>query len=143
MLFFFLPIQPKQQPSSESTVDTIEWFWTFMIVAKNGRRSLYYRCVGSQGTLRPRPTGLNWITIGVLKPEVTFSVVTWLEASNLYFHALPSVPATLVAAHRVGSTLARAGTRSGRRLCQAVPSELLVPGLAISVNVSAGLTNRE
>jgi hypothetical protein len=77
MLFFLLPIQPKQQPSSEYKVDTIEWSWTFMIIAKNGRRSLYYRCVGSQGTLRPGPTSLNWITIGVLKPEITFSVVTW------------------------------------------------------------------
>jgi hypothetical protein len=56
-----------------------------MIVPKKGRRSLYYRCVGSQGTLPPRPTSLTWITIGVLKPEITLSVVTWLEASNHYF----------------------------------------------------------
>jgi len=59
---------------------------SFMIVAKKGRRTLYYRCVGSQGgTPRPRPTSLIWITMGVLKPEIIFSVMTWLEASNLCF----------------------------------------------------------
>ena len=100
-----------------------------MIVPKKGRRSLYYRCVGSQGTLPPRPTSLTWITIGVLKPEITLSVVTWLEASNHYFTRYrPARPLwqLLIGRSHVLSTLARAGTRSGGRLCQAVPRSFWV-----------------